>query len=50
MLLNNKENVGQNKIKVGETEVKEVNSAKLLGMMLDNDQKWTSHFWGKKDS
>ena len=48
MLLNNKENVGQNKIKVGETEVKEVNSAKLLGMMLDNDQKWTSHFWGKK--
>ena len=36
------------KIKVGYVEVGEVKSARLLGMMLDNDQKWTHHFWGKK--
>ena len=36
------------KIKVGYVEVGEVKSARLLGMMLDNDQKWTSPFWGKK--
>ena len=27
--------------------IEEVKSPKLLGMKLDNDQKWTSHFWGK---
>ena len=25
-----------------------MNSAKLLGIQMDNDQKWTIHFWGKK--
>ena len=48
MLLNNKENSSQKRIKVGDSEIEEVRSAKLLGMMLDNDQKWTCHFWGKK--
>ena len=27
----------------------EVESAKLLGIRMDNDQKWTSQFWGKKN-
>ena len=25
-----------------------MNSAKLLGIQMDNDQKWTIHFWGTK--
>ena len=49
MLLNNREHFGQKRIKVGDSEIKEVRSTKLPGMMMDNDQKWTSHFWGKKD-
>ena len=36
------------KIMVGTSEITEVESAKLLGVMMDNDQKWNSHFWGKK--
>ena len=49
MLLNNKENLNPKKIKVGNSEVEKVKSAKLLGIMMENDQKWTSLFWGKRD-
>ena len=48
MILNNKNNGVPRKIRVGNSEVEEVKSAKLLGMTMDNDQKWTNHFWGKK--
>ena len=48
MLLNNREDPSQRKIKVGDSEIEEAKSAKLLGMTMDNVQKWTSHFWGKK--
>ena len=36
------------KIRVGEIEIPQAKSARLLGMDLDDDQKWQSHFWGKK--
>ena len=39
MLLNNKENTSQMKIKEGDVEIGEVKCARLLRMMLDNDQK-----------
>ena len=29
-------------------KILEVKIAKILGITMDNDQKWTSHFWGKK--
>ena len=48
MLLNSKENPSQKKIKVGDTAVEEVKSAKLPGMMMDNDQKMDKLFFGKK--
>ena len=48
MILNNKNNGVPRKIRVGNSEVEEVKSTKLLGMTMDNDQKWTNHFWGKK--
>ena len=46
----NSRNKGEttNKIKVGPAEIEQVSSAKLLGITMDEDQKWTSHFWGKK--
>ena len=50
ILLNNKENSDSKKRKVDNSEGDKVKSPKLLGIKMDNDQKWTSHFWGKKDS
>jgi hypothetical protein len=32
---------------VGEHQIEEAKSAKLLGITIDNDQKWQSHFCGK---
>jgi hypothetical protein len=32
---------------VGDHEIMESKSAKLLGVVMDNDQKWKSHFCGK---
>ena len=48
ILLNNKQKEQSGKIKVGTAEVQETRSAKLLGITMDNDQNWNSHFWGKK--
>ena len=52
ILLNNKrkkEDEGEVvKIRVGDTEIPQSKSARLLGIDLDEDQKWKSHFWGKK--
>ena len=42
-----KENDLPKKIKVGDHEIMESKSAKLLGVVMDNDQKWKSHFCGK---
>ena len=49
MMLNSKqrENDLPKKIKVGDHEIMESKSAKLLGVVMDNDQKWKSHFCGK---
>ncbi len=49
MMLNNKktENEGTRKITVGDHQIQESKSTKLLGMQIDNDQKWRSHFCGK---
>jgi hypothetical protein len=49
MMLNSKqkENELPKKIKVGDHEIMESKSAKLLGVVMDNDQKWKSHFCGK---
>ena len=35
------------KIKVGQSEVEQSKSSKLLGIVMDDDQKWKSHFKGK---
>ena len=48
MLINKKSNEPPRKIRLGNSEVMEVKSPKLLGMTMDSDQKWTNHFWGKK--
>ncbi len=34
-------------IKMGDHEIVQSKSAKLLGVVMDNDQKWKSHFSGK---
>jgi hypothetical protein len=48
MLNNNKkENEGNKKIIVGDYQIQESKSTKLLVMMIDNDQIWKSHFCGK---
>jgi hypothetical protein len=44
---NQKENELPKKIKVGDHEIMESKSAKPLGVVMDNDQKWKSHFCGK---
>ena len=48
MLLNNKQKEQCEKIRVGKAEVQEMGSAKLLGIIMDNDQKRRGHFWCKK--
>ena len=48
MLLSNKTRDTNRKIKVGNAEIQEVKSSKLLRITMDNDQKWTRYFWGKK--
>ena len=45
---NNKDNENPRKIRVGDSELGKVKCTKLLRMTMDNDQKWTKHFWGKK--
>ena len=47
MLLNSKDKEVTRLMQVGSTEIHEVESTKLLGIMIDNDQNWTSHFWEK---
>jgi hypothetical protein len=42
-----KENDLPKKIKVGDHEIMESKSAKLLGVVMDHDQKQKSHFCGK---
>ncbi len=45
-MLNNKkkENEGNKKIIVGDYQIQESKSTKLLGMMIDSDQIWKSRF------
>ena len=49
MMLNDKkkENEEARKITVGDHQIQESTSTKLLGVEIDNDQKWNSHFYGK---
>jgi hypothetical protein len=50
LMMNNskqKENDLPTKIKVGDHEIKKSKSVKLLGLVMDNDQKWKSHFCDK---
>ncbi len=49
MMLNSKQKKNDlpQKIKVGDHEIMESKSAKLFGVVMDNDQKWKSHFCGK---
>lgn len=48
LLINSKEKERVRTITVGEAQVQQVRSAKLLGITMDDTQKWSSHFWGKK--
>ena len=36
------------KVKIGPTEIPQSEFAKLLGMEIDDNQKWNTHFHGKK--
>ena len=45
MLLNNTDKEMQRKFKIGPSEMEETMNSKLLTITMDNDQKWTSHFW-----
>ena len=47
MLINEKEKGQKRKIRVGDSLVEQTQSAKLLGIVMDEDQKWNSHFCGK---
>ncbi len=44
MVLNQK---SRDVLKVGECEITQVRTTKLLGMNIDDDQEWKSHFFGK---
>ena len=46
MLINDEENRKEQKIRVEDTMVEKSTSAKLLGIKLDSDLKWDTHFWG----
>ena len=48
-MLNSKQNENglPNKIKVVDHEIMDSKSAKLLGVVIDKDQKWKNHFCGK---
>ena len=48
MLLNNKDKENIRTIRVGRVEIQETDKAKLLGIIMDNDQNWTTHFLGKE--
>ena len=43
MLINENEKGPNRKIKVGYSEVEQTQSAKLLGIVMNEDQKWKSH-------
>ena len=47
MLINENEKGPNRKIKVGYSEVEQTQSAKLLGIVMNEDQKWKSHFLRK---
>ena len=47
LMLNNKDKERIRKIRVGEAMIPQTRRAKLLGIHMDDDQKWTSHYWGK---
>ena len=49
IVLINKQKEHCKKIIVGKAEVPKTGRVKLLGIKMDNDQKWNSHFWGKKE-
>ena len=48
ILLNMKTSKEKRIIQVRTAKIEEAMSAKLLGITMDNDQKWTSHFWGNE--
>ena len=35
------------RIRIGTNEINQSESARLLGVTMDKDQKWNSHVWGK---
>ena len=47
MITNGKNKHVKRTVKVGESVITESKSAKLLGITMDKDQKWSSHFTGK---
>ncbi len=47
MLRNAEREEEERTVKVGSSTITQTRSAKLLGVMMDDDQKWASHFWGK---
>ena len=48
LFINNKVKGDPIKIKIGNVEITQEKSAKLLGMTMDDNQSWVSHFYGKK--
>ena len=47
LFLNNKNTTNEEiSLKIGDTTVKQVSSAKLLGVVMDDDQSWTSQITG----
>ena len=47
LFLNNKVTENPIQIKIGDAKITQEKSAKLLGMMMEDSQFWTSHFYGK---
>ena len=48
MMMNNKKSVTEEprKIRIGNVEVTESTSSKLLGVVIDSDLKWRGHIFG----
>ena len=47
LFLNNKVKGDPVELHIGTAKIIQENSAKLLGMTLDDNQTWTTHFYGK---
>ena len=47
IILNAKDSNITTQIRVGSSMIEEVKCAKLLVLKVNNNQTWTSHFWGK---